>query len=324
VTGPQPAVPDGELDATASDGDQVSLRNSSASLRRALTILNHLGDDSVPRDGATLGGIAQALGMNKSTALRLIAPLCDFGFVQQDESRRYRLGPQTAYLGRAYEERLHIPSVAHSVLHQLMVASGETIHLAVVNGPWVVYIDKVEAIQPVRMASRIGSRQPAYSTGCGKAYLAYDAATLEDTIRAGLAVRTAQTLTTPAALRADLEVTRGRGYSIDDVENEEDIRCVGAAIFDHRGKVAAALSISGLSSRVTRARVPELGLLAMQAADEVSRRLGAPGHCLLSVTSRVPQPTVYSKKEVSRLWRSRNQRIRRPERRIQVNWRRRG
>lgn len=300
MTGQQPAAPDGELDSTASDGEQVSLRNSSASLRRALTILNHLGAESAPAGGLTLGELAQALGMNKSTVLRLVAPLCDFGLAQQDESRRYRLGPQTAYLGHMYQERLHLPGVAHPVLHRLMIASGETIHLAVVNSPWVVYIDKVEAVQPVRMASRIGSRQPAYSTGCGKAYLTYDDATLEDTIRAGLAARTARTLTTPAALRADLKVTRERGYSIDDVENEEDIRCVGAAIFDHRAKVAAALSISGLSSRVTKARVPELGQLVMQAADEVSGLLGAPRHCLLGVTSRAAPPVTQPKKGASR------------------------
>jgi DNA-binding IclR family transcriptional regulator len=300
VPGQQPAGHDGELDSTASDGEQVSLRNSSASLRRALTILNHLGDDSVPAEGATLAGIAQVLGMNKSTVLRLVAPLCDFGLVQQDESRRYRLGPQTAYLGRAYEERLNIPGVAHPMLHRLMIASGETIHLAVVNVPWVVYIDKVEAVQPVRMASRIGSRQPAYSTGCGKAYLAYNDAALEETIRAGLASRTAQTLTTPAALRADLELTRARGYSIDDVENEEDIRCVGAAIFDHQGRVTAALSISGLSSRVTRARVPELGQLATQTANEISDRLGAPRGSLPGAASRASQPIEQSRKEGSR------------------------
>jgi DNA-binding IclR family transcriptional regulator len=323
VTGQQPAAPNGAPDSAAGAGEQVSLRNSSASLRRALTILNYLGDDAVPADGATLAELAQALGMNKSTVLRLVAPLCDFGLVQQDEARRYRLGPQTAYLGRAYEERLHIPNVAHPVLHRLMVASGETIHLAVVNGPWVIYIDKVESVQPVRMASRIGSRQPAYSTGCGKAYLAYDEVTLDGVIQAGLAGRTAQTLTTPAALRADLEATRTRGYSIDDVENEEDIRCVGAAVFDHQGKIAASLSISGLSSRVTRARVPELGQLAMQSADEVSGRLGAPQRCLLSTTSRAAQLTPQPKKEVSRLWRSRSQRLRRPGRRIRTSWPRR-
>ena len=301
--------------------DQAGPRNSSTSLRRALTILNHLGDDAVPPEGATLNEIAHAVGLPKSTVFRLISPLCDFGLVQQDEARRYRLGPQTAYLGRAYEERLHLPAVAHPLLRQLMVQSGETIHLAVVVGADVVYVNKVEAVQPVRMASRIGSRQPAYSTGCGKAFLAYaDEAVISETIQAGLPGRTPQTLTTPAALRADLEATRTRGYSIDDVENEEPIRCVGAAIFDHRGRVVAALSVSGLTSRVTKARLPELGPLAMKFADEVSALLGAPAHGLLVNASRMARAGARPEREVSRLWRKCPPQARGHARRIPASW----
>jgi IclR family acetate operon transcriptional repressor len=77
-----------------------------------------------------------------------------------------------------------------------------------------------------------------------------------------------------AALQAELARVRERGYSIDDGENEEGIRCVGAPIFDYRGQVVAALSISGPTLHVTLERVPELGRLVRQAGGEISRRLG--------------------------------------------------
>jgi DNA-binding IclR family transcriptional regulator len=266
--------------ASDTGGGDAGGRNNSASLRRALAILLHLAEDrDVP--GATtdlsLGELSEALSMNKSTVLRLLAPLCDVRLVEQDpETGRYRLGWRTAQLGQVYLERLDPRGAAHDVLRGLMVDSGETAHLVLADLPEVVYIDKVEAAQPVRMYSRIGNRQPAYCTGVGKALLAHaDDETLRAAIAAGLPPRTPNTLTTGARLRADLAAIRERGYAIDDVENETDIRCVAAPVFDHTGTARYAVSISGPATRVTPDRVPDLGHAVAAAAAEISRRLGA-------------------------------------------------
>lgn len=254
-----------------------AIRNNSTSLRRALSILTSLGGNGVRPDGASLGELAEALAMNKSTLLRLLAPLVDERLVEQDQDTgRYRLGWRNAQLGQTYLERLDVRGTAHGVLAGLMADSGETTHLVLSDLPDVVYVDKVETPRPVRMYSRIGSRQPAYCTAVGKALLAHaDDAMIAKVVAAGMPSRTPNTLTTGPKLRADLALVRERGYAVDEVENEADIRCVGAAILDHTETARYAMSISGPATRVTTDRVPELGRLVVAAAAELSRRLGS-------------------------------------------------
>lgn len=258
-------------------GPTANKRNNSTSLRRALDTLLHLGTDSGHPRGSTLTELSSALGLNKSTLLRLLAPLCEARLVERDaETGRYRLGWRTAQLGQAYLERLDLRGIAHDVLHDLMVRTGETAHLVIADLPDVVYVDKVDTPQPVRMYSRIGVRQPAYCTAVGKALLAHaDEAAVRGVIDDGMPPRTPNTCTTAAALYAELAAVRDRGYAVDEIENEADIRCVGAPIFDHAGAASCAVSVSGPATRVTRDRVPELGHHVLTAATEISRRLGA-------------------------------------------------
>lgn len=266
---PQTAVP--------GMGAEAGARNNSASLRRALGILFHLGDDTTPAAGVTLTELTEALGLNRSTLLRLLAPLVETQLVERNPGTgRYRLGSRNAQLGQAYLERLDRRQVAHEILLELVRQSGETVHLVIADLPEVIYIDKIDSPKAVRMHSRIGNRMPAYSTSVGKAILAHaDAASVEMVIRAGMPARTPATITTPAALRADLALVRERGYALDDCENEAEIRCVAAPLFDHAGEVRSAISISGPATRVTRERLAELGRFVVAAADSISRRLGA-------------------------------------------------
>jgi DNA-binding IclR family transcriptional regulator len=258
-------------------GSTAGPRNNSASLRRALGILLRIGEDSADGRGHTLAGLSRDLELNKSTLLRLLAPLCEARLVEQEpDTGRYRLGWRTAQLGAAYLEQADLPGAARDVLRGLMEETSETVHLVLADLPEVVYIDKVDSPRPVRMFSRIGTRQPAYSTAVGKAILAHagDPA-VRRVIQAGLPARTPRTHTTAAALRADLAEIRARGYAVDDVENEPEIRCVAAPIFDHAGTVGSAVSVSAPASRLGVGQVPALGGLVVAAADQVSRRLGA-------------------------------------------------
>lgn len=256
---------------------EAGLRNNSASLRRALSILLRIGEDSPDGRGHTLAGLAGDLDLNKSTLLRLLAPLCEARLVEQvPETGRYRLGWRTAQLGSAYLEQADLPGTARDVLRGLTEQTRETVHLVIADLPEVVYVGKVDSPQPVRMFSRIGSRQPAYCTAVGKAILAHATdSTVQAVIDAGLLARTPRTHTTAAALRADLAAIRARGYAVDDIENEPDIRCVAAPIFDHDGAVTSAVSVSAPAGRISPGQVPDLGALVIAAADEISRRLGA-------------------------------------------------
>ncbi|KIP52200.1 IclR family transcriptional regulator [Leucobacter komagatae] len=251
-------------------------RNNSASLRRALSILQLLGDD-LNGDGRTITQIATELDLNKSTVTRLLQPMLETSFLEQAPgSGSYRLSWETARLGQAYLSGVRPDRDMHEALATLSESTMETAHLVRSATPSVVYIDKVDSPHAVRMISRVGNTQPMYSTSVGKCILAFaDDETIQTVIDAGMPARTATTITTAAGLRAELATIREQGWAIDDVENEDGIRCVAAPIFDASGGCSHAVSVSGPVSRVPRERVPELVPLVIAAATDISRRMGA-------------------------------------------------
>ena len=252
-------------------------RNQSASLRRALDVLDFLASPRVDFGGASLPELCQGTGLNKSTVLRLLGPLAEARLVRQSsDTRRWSLGPQTAYLGQMFLERLDLPAMARPSLKHLSRITGETAHMVVLEGTQVCYLEKVEATDSsVRMISRIGARQPLYCTGVGKCLLAHgDDVLLERVLQEGLVPKTDRTITDPKALRLELDRIRATGFAVDNVENEAHIRCVAAPIFQADGQICAALSVAGPTNRVTEERVGELAAQVRAAADEVTQQLG--------------------------------------------------
>ncbi|GII59991.1 IclR family transcriptional regulator [Sphaerisporangium krabiense] len=258
-------------------GPATPARNQSLSLRRALAVLDHVRAHAGTGQGLSLTSLAEELGVSKSTVLRLTTPLIEARLLERDRrTGAYRLGHGALLLGQAYLATLDLRTVAAEESHRLMTEVRETVHLVVYDPPDVVYIDKVENTATVRMASRIGSRVPAYRTAVGKAILAWQPeADLQQVVAAGMPAVTRFTITDPAHLRAELSRIRQRGYAVDDRENEPEVRCVAAPIFGHGDAVTAAISVSGLTSRITAARVRQLGPLVAEAALRVSRKLGA-------------------------------------------------
>lgn len=252
-------------------------RNQSTSLRRALSVLDYVRAQAGDPRGSSLTRIADDLGINKSTVLRLTAPLVEADLLARDrETGWFRLGHGALRLGQAYLSSLDLRAVAAEPLRQLLRAVDETCHLVVYDAPDVVYIDKLENEHNVRMASRVGSRVPAYRTAVGKAILAWsNEDAVAEVIDNGMPEITKFTITDPDRFRAELDRVRRRGYSIDDRENEPEVRCVAAPVFDHTDGVAGALSVSGLVSRMTPARVREIGPLVVRTGLEISRVLGS-------------------------------------------------
>lgn len=260
---------------TSRPSSEGSARNNSSSLRRAIQVLNEIAASQA--DGGeecTLAELSRTLGMARSTVHRLVAPLLDAGLIEQSPSG-YRLGQHCAYLGGIYLDRMDLRSLAHEHLARLVTKTGETAHLVLRSGLEMTYIDKVESPSALRMYSRVGGRMPLYCTGAGKALLAYSSdAVVDAVIAAGLSRRTPGTITDGVRLRQDLVKIRARGYSVDEIENELGIRCVGAAVFGPDGWPAAAISVSGPDSRLTARIAPRLGALVAAEADAISRRLG--------------------------------------------------
>lgn len=246
----------------------------SQTLDRALNVLIEIGKNGAR--GLSLAESSAILGYSKATTHRILRTLTARGFLRCDDERRlFTLGVTNLRLGMDFLEQLDIRREALPLLRELASESGETVHLGVLQGGDVVYIEKVESPQAVRMFSRVGHTMPASSTGVGKAILAFlPEAELEAALPERLEQRTESTITDHAALREHLAAVRERGYSTDDVENEEGIRCVGAPLFDHTGAVCAAISIAGPANRLTPERFAELGQRTREIALEISARIG--------------------------------------------------
>jgi DNA-binding IclR family transcriptional regulator len=180
-------------------------------------------------------------------------------------------------LGSLVLQRMDLWDEALPFLENLVRDSGETGHLAVLDGGEAIYIERVEARRALRVPSAVGRGYPAHATNLGKVLLAYtDPAQLEEWIaERGLVGFTANTITDAAQLRAELTAIRERGYAVDNEEYDEGLRCIGAPVWDHNGRVVAAVGIGGPVTRITPARIEELAELVMAAARGLSRRLGA-------------------------------------------------
>lgn len=246
----------------------------SQTLDRALTVLLEVARNG--ERGLTLAQCSAILGLSKATTHRTLRTLLQREFLRLDEERGlYTLGITNLRLGVQFLERLDVRREALPVLRALAEHAGETVHLGTLSHTVIVYIEKVESPQAVRMFSRVGDTMPAYSTGIGKAMLAFlPAGEVEAHLPEVLEPRTEHTIVDRVALRAELDRTRERGYSKDEVENEEGIRCVGAPVFDHSGRVQAGISIAGPEQRMTSERLALLGPVVREYADRISTALG--------------------------------------------------
>lgn len=254
-----------------------------AVLDRALDVLEALAE--APAD-ASLGvsEIARRIGATKTAAFRILVNLERRGYVDKDPATAtYALGTRLAYLGERSLSAIHLRGAARSMLAELHQRFGETVNLAVRDGAEIVYVDMIESGHGLRMAARIGGRDALHSTALGKAILAFLAPETRDgLLQGGLPARTGQTITEPVKLLAELARVRERGFAEDRDENEVGARCLGAPIFDHRGAVAGAISISAPDSRLDDARAAVAAAAVVEGAAAVTRRLGGPGRHLSS------------------------------------------
>jgi IclR family acetate operon transcriptional repressor len=246
----------------------------SQTLDRALTVLLEVARNG--DRGLSLAECSAILGYSKATTHRILRTLARREFVRLDEERGlYSLGITNLRLGMDFLARLDLRREALPVLRELAAVTAETVHLGTLYGTDVVYIEKVESPKAVRMFSRVGDTMPAYSTGIGKAILAFvPEAELDEHLPSRLERRTPTTIVDPAEFRAELIAIRERGYSTDNIENEDGIRCVGAPVFDHSTVVCGAISVAGPANRVLPERFEELGRIVRERADVISARIG--------------------------------------------------
>jgi IclR family KDG regulon transcriptional repressor len=244
---------------------------------KALDVMECLA--STDRPLSTLE-VAQLCGLSRPTAYRFLTTLLTRGYVASNQNGHYHLGTRVLTLSKGLLDRLDLTELDRPELRELSQASNETVHFAILDDTEMLYIDKVESSQPVRMHSTIGARNPLHCTAIGKAVLAFIPVEERNALldRITFIPRTPNTITDRAALAEHLELVYTRGFAIDDIENEEGIRCVGAPVFNHTGRVFAAISISGPAYRLSIPRLLELSTLVITAANAISKKLGYVPH----------------------------------------------
>lgn len=242
----------------------------SQSVTRAAAILS-----SLTAEPATVAALAEQFDIHRSTMFRELQSLEQVGFVRRQSDGRYALGMQLAVLGEAALAQLDLRGAAFTHVRRLHRVVGNTVHVGALVGDEIVYVDKVEDAAGVRMYSRIGATVLPYCSGIGKAILSELPADRRDAVLADCDwhPHTAQTLTTRAALDADLAVTARRGWAFDDAEFEDFVGCVAVPIVTAAG-VVGALSLTALRVAQSRAQLEQRVPLLRETAAEISRQLG--------------------------------------------------
>jgi len=243
---------------------------------RALDILELFLD----RPALSAPQITEALGLPRTTVHELVTTLVDRGYLDATPGApiRFRLGMRLFQLGSQFADRLDLVREAQEAAAEVAQACDETVHAAVLDGTQVVYIAKVDSTHPVRMVSAVGRRLPAHCTAVGKMLLSGLSGETLDALfprNSTLTGMTPNSITSPTRLRTHLTRIREEGVSYDDCESNEAVRCVAAPIYDHGGRMVAAMSISVPTIRWTDARSVEWTALIRSGAEALSRRLGA-------------------------------------------------
>lgn len=243
-------------------------------LDRAINVLLVLSDGT-PR---TLQEISESIGLSPSTTFRLLATLGFYRLVQRDALNRYSLGLACLELARAYYESNDLRKVALPELETLRDEVKETVHLAILEGMEVVYLEKLPGLHAIGlMGSRVGGRAPSYCTGLGKVLLAHrkPEEVREFFLKNPPRPFTDRTITDLLALERELEEIRRTGYALDRGEHESEVRCIAAPIFDMRGEAVAAISISGPAGRMEPLETNwALIEMARKTARAISEKLG--------------------------------------------------
>lgn len=243
------------------------------SLDRALRILAIVARG----DGLSLSELANASGVPAPTAYRMLTTLQGHGMVEFDRTGQlWSIGVETYRMGSAFLRSRKLVDRARAVMQELMEKTGETANLGVAEDDCVVFISQVETHQAIRAFFRPGTRSPFHASGIGKAILAYLGGDRVATIarKAGLETFTAKTLSSLPALSLDLARIKERGWSVDDEERNEGMRCVAAAIFNEFGEPVGGVSVSGPTVRVTSQRLAEIGPMVREAAVAVTVMIG--------------------------------------------------
>jgi DNA-binding IclR family transcriptional regulator len=240
-----------------------------ASVARALALLGELGASP---DGLGVNELARRIGVNASTASRLLATLEAGGMVERAPGGPYRLGLRLVALADGVLARLDVRDLARPRLRALVAATGETATLSVPGPVDAVTVDFVAAASSVVSVARLGRPSVGHATAAGKVVLAF--APRAPAAGAELTAYTDRTIVDPEALAVEVDAVRSRGWAEAAGEREPDLNALAAPVFGRTGELAAILGLQGPAARLNAARRAEVLPALLDAAAGLQRDLG--------------------------------------------------
>lgn len=256
------------LDVESVSGERP--RAASSSVDKAAALLMAFGQTG---GCATLTELAREAGIPKSTAHRLLGTLRSAGLVDRNEMDWYLLHPVVRLGALALRgETALLREVALPYMAELYEETHENVHLAMLDGHEIVYLEKVYGHRSTPSPSRVGRRAPCHTSGLGKAILAFsDETTVRQVVSAGLRPMTPRSIVLPRVFARQLEAIRETGLAFDREETREGLNCIAAPIISPAGRPVAAISVAG-STRTVRPEI--IAPKVRAAAAEIGRKAG--------------------------------------------------
>lgn len=246
-------------------------------LERALDIIEVL---ATAEEGLGVTEIGQQIGLHKSTVYRLLSALSERGYVEKHpKDTTYKLGLKFVEISGLFLKQLELKTEALPFMRRLVEIIGQPVHLAIREGTEVVYIEKVESVNSIRMYSQIGRRVPVYCSAIGKILLTGLTDEGLEQVLDQLQVEkfTANTIDSREMFQRELQRVRVQGWAVDNEEHEPNIRCIAAPVYDYTGKIIAAISVSGEKRVIRPERDEELAGYVRETAEHISGRMGYVG-----------------------------------------------
>ncbi len=252
---------------------KLKSRSTIQSLSRGLTLLEYVVSSDEP---VSLGDLAELLGIERSSAHRLMATLLDYGYVIQDSQKRYLPGPAITELACKTAGRVELYDIAGPFLSDLAEQTGETAHLGVYGRGRVILTHCISSRHTLAVTSRVGSSEPLHCTALGKALICdYEREKLKDVLgKQRLKKYTPKTITSLVRLEKECQRICEVGLAVDDEEFRIGIRCLAAPVRDVSRNVVAAIGISGPKDRLDDDTFRQMRELVRTFGIKMSKRLG--------------------------------------------------
>lgn len=253
--------------------EDKTAQNTIKSLDRAMEVFEYLS----AAQGMALTELAAETGQSPATVYRILVTLEGRGLVEFDaEEQTWHVGAQAFVIGARFLRRTSLVDRARPIMRRLMEATGETANLGTEKEGSVLFLSQVETHATIRAFFPPGTLSPMHASGIGKAILAYmDEGRLDRLLaRTRPEAFTDQTIIDRGRLKEDLAAIRARGFSIDDEEKNEGMRCIAAPVFDMNGEAVAGISVSGPTSRISMVDLDRLSQPVMDAAEDLTQAIG--------------------------------------------------